>query len=148
VANGSADNSIRGLIGSVTADAKKLASAQAELAKMELRGTSQEAGSAGGMFAGAAVLGGLGGLFLLVTLAYVLVALGLPVWAGFGIVTLVLFIVAAILGLIGRSRAKHVKGGLELTKLEWQRTQRALSGQPQENLPAVRGGSSVAKPGK
>jgi membrane protein implicated in regulation of membrane protease activity len=52
----------------------------------------------------------LGGIFLLVTLAYVLVALGLPVWAGFGIVTLLLFIVAAILGLLGKKESAKIKG--------------------------------------
>ena len=52
----------------------------------------------------------LGGIFLLVTLAYVLVALGLPVWAGFGIVTLVLFIAAAILGLLGKKESAKIKG--------------------------------------
>lgn len=143
MANGSGDNTIRGLIGSVTADAKKLAQAQAELAKMEIRGATQEAGSAGGMFAGAAVAGGVGALFLLVTIAYVLVALGLPEWAGFGIVALVLLIAAAILAGVGRGRAKKMKSGLVLTKLEMQKTQLALSGQQQENLPAVRADSAL-----
>ena len=52
----------------------------------------------------------MGGIFLLVTIAYVLVQLGLPVWAGFGIVTLVLFIVGLILLIVGRGHAKKVKG--------------------------------------
>jgi hypothetical protein len=64
----------------------------------------------------------LGVIFLLVTLAYVLVQLGLPVWAGFGIVTAVLLLVGAILVLVGRNRAKQVQGpersiaALEATK--------------------------------
>ena len=64
----------------------------------------------------------LGVIFLLVTLAYVLVEVGLPVWAGFGIVTLVLILFGLILVLVGRSRAKSVHGpersmaALEATK--------------------------------
>ena len=65
----------------------------------------------------------LGVIFLLVTLAYVLVQLGLPVWAGFGIVTTGSpLLVGAILVLVGHSRAKHVQGpersiaALEATK--------------------------------
>ena len=81
-----------------------------ELPKPELQASARQAGLAFGLTAVAAVLAGVGGLFLLVTIAYVLVALGLPVWAGFGIVTLVLFIVAIILGLVGARHAKKVKG--------------------------------------
>ena len=48
----------------------------------------------------------LGVIFLLVTLAYVLVQLGLQVWAGFGIVTLVLLLVGGIIALVGIRRSK------------------------------------------
>ncbi len=144
MANGSNDKGIRELIGSVTSDAKKLAQSQSELAKLEIRSTGKDAGAAGGMFAGAAAVGGMGGIFLLITIAYVLVALGLPEWAGFGIVTLVLILVAGILAAVGSSKAKSAKGAMELTKLEWERTQKALSGKPQETLPAVRSDSSVS----
>jgi hypothetical protein len=76
-----------------------------------------------------AVLAFLGFIFLLVTLAYVLVALGLPVWAGFGIVTLLLIIVA-VLFLVGRAGMKKIKGpersiaAIEATKV-------ALAGVPE-----------------
>ena len=70
--------------------------------------------------AGGAILG-IGAIFLLVTIAYV-IAVWLPVWAGFGIVTLVLLIVGAILVMVGRKRAKTISGpersvaALEATK--------------------------------
>ena len=50
------------------------------------------------------------GIFLLITIAYVLVELGLPVWAGFGIVTLVLLLVAAIAGGLAVMRARQIDG--------------------------------------
>jgi Flp pilus assembly protein TadB len=137
------DASIRGLVKSVATDAQRLMKSQAELATTELKATQGEAATTGGMFAGAAVMGALGGFFLLVTIAYVLVALGLPTWAGFGIVTLVLFIVALILGLVGRSHAKRIKGP-ERAKLEWERTREALSGKQPENLPLPRATEAVA----
>jgi uncharacterized membrane protein YqjE len=144
MANEAADSSIKELITSVTADAKKLAQAQAELAKLEIDKTKQQAGAMGGMFAAAAVLGALGGLFLLITIAYVLVALGLPVWAGFGIVTLVLLLVAGILAAVGKSKADKMKGGLPATKLELERTKRMLTGSPTETSPAVRANATVS----
>ena len=85
-------------------------SAQVELAKAEIRQSAQQAGAAFGLIAFAIAVIGMGGIFLLVTIAYVLVQLGLPVWAGFGIVTLVLFIVGLILLIVGRGHAKKVKG--------------------------------------
>lgn len=142
--NGSQDTSILKLVKSVSADAQKLLKAQGELVQTELKGSQKEAAATGGMFAGAAVFGGLGLVFLLVTIAYVLVQLGLPTWAGFGIVTAFLLIVAMILGLVGRSRAKNIKGP-ELAKAEWERTKLALSGKQPEMLPATRSPSTVAQ---
>ena len=80
------------------------------------------AGSSFGMIVTGSFILLLGVIFLLVTLAYVLVELGLPVWAGFGIVTLVLLLVGAIIALVGMRRAKTVHGpersmaALEATK--------------------------------
>ena len=82
----------------------------------------------GGLAIGGITLAALGFIFLLVTLAYVLVAIGLPVWAGFGIVVLLLFIAAVVLFALGRNRAKSIKGP-ERFKRELQRTKDALSGQ-------------------
>lgn len=142
--NGAQNTSILKLVKSVSSDAQKLLKAQGELATTELKGSQKEATATGGMFAGAAVFGGLGLVFLLVTFAYVLVQLGLPTWAGFGIVTAFLLIVALILGLVGRSRAKKIKGP-ELAKAEWERTKLALSGKQPEVLPATRSTSTVAQ---
>ncbi len=119
--------SIRQLVSEVAKDAKHLVQAQSELAKVERKDTQKQAAATGGLFGVAAVTGGLGGLFLLVTIAYVLVALGLPTWAGFGIVTLTLLLIAAVAGLVGKSKAGNIKPFVA-TKLELERTKQALSG--------------------
>jgi membrane protein implicated in regulation of membrane protease activity len=131
------DPSIRQLIASVQSDAQKLLKAQAELAGTELKGSQQEAAATGGMFAGAAFTAVIGVIFVLVALAYGLVALGLPVWAGFLIVAVLLLIVAAILAAVGKKRSKKIKGP-ELAKAEWARTKQVLSGKQPEVLPAQR----------
>lgn len=124
------DIPLKTLVTSAIADMQRLIKAQIELAKIEISGSAQAAAKTGGLLTGAIVLAGTGGLFLLVTIAYVLVALGLPVWAGFGIVTGVLFLVAVILGLLARSSAKKIKGP-QRTIAEINKTKAALSGSPQ-----------------
>lgn len=119
--------SIRQLIGDVKRDASHLLKTQSELAKVEGKSTQQAVTKTGASFVIAAGAGAIGGLFLLITLAFVLVALGLPTWAGFGIVTLVLFLTAGIAGAIGAKKAKGIKG-LKVTKLEIERTKAALTG--------------------
>lgn len=136
------NESIRSLISLVKADAQSLLKDQAELTQVELKRSASEAGGAGGMFGGAAAFGGMGGIFVLITIAYGLVELGLPVWAGFGIVALFLLIVAGILALVGRGKAQKIKGP-ELAKLEWERTRQALTGQAPESLPVPVAGAAV-----
>lgn len=102
--------SIKALVAAAVADLQRLIKAQIALAKLELQQTGRAAGKTGILLVGALSMAAMGGIFLLVTLAYVLVALGLPVWAGFGIVTLVLFVAAAILGLLGKKESAKIKG--------------------------------------
>ena len=110
------------LVRSAAADTTELVKQQIELTKTEFKENVRTAGSSFGMLAVGGVILFLGVIFLLVTLAYVLVQLGLPVWAGFGIVTLVLLLVGAIICLVGIRRAKTVNGpersmaALEATK--------------------------------
>lgn len=120
------DPSVRELVTSATKDLQNLIKGQIELAKLELQESMKTAAAASGLFVAAGVLAALGFIFLLVTIAYVLVALGLPVWAGFGIVTLVLFIVTAILLLVGKKRAAKIKGP-ERTQVQIELTKDALS---------------------
>lgn len=108
--DGKVDPSVRELVLTVADNASALVSAQVELAKAEIRQSAKQAGSAFGLIAAAVTMLGLAGIFLLVTLAYVLVQLGLPVWAGFGIVTVLLILIGLILFLVGQRHAKKVKG--------------------------------------
>ncbi|HEX6869918.1 MAG TPA: phage holin family protein [Micromonosporaceae bacterium] len=97
-----------------TADLVKLATSQVsnlvrdeiELAKMELQAKARHAGAGAGMFAAAGVLSGYGLGALLVCLG-LLLALVLPGWAAALIVAGAIFLVAAMLVLIGRSQLKQ-----------------------------------------
>ncbi len=98
------------MISGVTQDLTALVKDQVALTKSELRESARTAVASSAMLVVAAFVALLALIFLFVTLAYVLVALGLPTWAGFGIVTLVLLLVAALLGLIGAKRVRSVRG--------------------------------------
>jgi hypothetical protein len=102
--------SLGALISRTVTQGQQLVKAQVSLAQAELKSTAQGAGKVG-IFAVIA-LGciTLFTVFLLITLAYVLVALGLPVWAGFGIVALLLLITAIVAALIARAQAKKING--------------------------------------
>lgn len=103
------NKSLGTMISGVTEDLSTLVRGEIELLKAEVRETARTAGKGGGMIAGAVVIGGTGALFLLLTIAWLLDE-WLPTWAAFGIVTLVLIVVAVVLGLVGRSQLEQVKG--------------------------------------
>jgi hypothetical protein len=67
----------------------------------------------------------MGGIFSLIAIAYALVALGLPVWAGFLIVAVVLFLVAAILGVVIKGKGKSIKAPT-VAREEWKKTSDSL----------------------
>lgn len=137
--------SIKALVAAAVADLQRLVKAQIALAKLELQQTGRAVGKTGVFFVGALAMASIGGLFLLVTLAYVLVALGLPVWAGFGIVTLVLFLVAAVLGLLGKKEAAKIKGP-DRTIAEIERTRDAIQGAVEGTVEGTVGGTPGALP--
>ncbi len=114
------------LVRSVAASGQRLARAQVALFQAEARETGQQVAVISAMAVVAAATGVLFGIFLLITIAYVLVALGLPTWAGFGIVTLVLLIVTAVFALVAKSRAEHITGP-QVAQEELRRTKNALS---------------------
>jgi hypothetical protein len=102
--------SLAALISQTVSDGQRLIAAQVALAKAELQSTTKLAGKAAifGLIALGSIT--LFTVFLLITIAYGLVALGLPVWAGFGIVTLVLLITAGIAGAVAVVKAKSING--------------------------------------
>lgn len=98
------------MVSGVTEDFSLLVKDQIALAKSELRESAKSAASGSAMFVAAGVLAFLAVVFLLVTAAYGLVAAGLPTWAGFGIVAVVLVVVAVVLALVGRRQLEDVRG--------------------------------------
>lgn len=124
-----AQPSIKDLVSKTVADAQRLAKAQAALLQAEMAETGGKIGI--GSALGIATLGlvTFASLFLLLTLAFVIVALGLPVWAGMLIVAALLLIVAAITGLLARKNFTQIKAP-EISKAEFEKTKAALSGSP------------------
>jgi uncharacterized membrane protein YqjE len=88
---------------SVVTDISDLVKAEIALAKAELTEKATEKGLGAGLFVGAGVAAWLGLQGLLITIGFV-IALWLPAWAAALIVTVVLFVVGGILGLIGKKK--------------------------------------------
>jgi hypothetical protein len=121
------------IVSGITQDFSTLVRGEIELVKTEMRETAQTAARGGGLLAVAGVLAFLGFVFLLVTLAYV-ISIWLPVWAGFGIVTLLLIIVAVILGVVGKKRLDEVQG-IPRSQASIEKTKAALARKPALEAP-------------
>ena len=121
--------SLGSLVSGVSEDISTLLRGEIELVKTEIKESASKAGKGSGLLIGAAVLGFLGIIFVLLTLAWVLVQLGLPTWAGFGIVALLLLIATAVLGLLGKKQLEKVKGP-ELAPLSIAKTKAVLTRSP------------------
>lgn len=133
----SQDRTLGQLVAQVTEDISVIVRTEIQLAKVEITQALGVAGKGAGLLAGAGVVAlyALGLLF--VTLALV-IALWLPAWAGFLIITVVLFIVAAILAILGRNALKKVDA----------KPERAIA-QAQETIAAIKGaGASGAEHAK
>jgi uncharacterized membrane protein YqjE len=102
--------SIVELISKTVSDAKRLASAQLALAQAEMKASKKAMTSATIFALVALVLAPLVVVFLLFTLTYVLVQLGLQTWAAFGIITLLMILVAGFAGAMAKSQASKIKG--------------------------------------
>lgn len=105
-----ADPTIGRLVNDAVSDVSTLVRSEISLAKAEVSADAKKAGKAGGMFGAAGFLAVLGVVFLLHTIAQGLIALGLAPWLSYLIVTLLLFVVAGILALLGKSALKNFKG--------------------------------------
>jgi ABC-type multidrug transport system fused ATPase/permease subunit len=103
----SGGTSVSELLMGITDDLRTIARQEFLLARQELTEGLAQAAKGSGMLIAAGVVAVFAVAFLLTTIAWALVALGLPEWAGFGIVTLVLLLVVAVLVLIGVRRLKR-----------------------------------------
>jgi hypothetical protein len=122
---GSPERTIGQLVADATHDVSTIVRSEIALAKAEVTADVKKAGAGAGMFAGAAFVGLLGLIFLFHTVALV-IAIWLPISASYGITTALLFLVAAILALVGRSSMKKMKGKPERTIKNAQETVAAI----------------------
>lgn len=105
---------IGALVHDALEDVSTLVRSEIQLAKTEITADVKKGGQGAAFFAVAGVLAVFGLTFLFHTIARA-IAVWLPVWAGYLIVTVVLFIVAATLALVGKGRISKVKGKPERT---------------------------------
>ena len=119
------ERTIGQLVADATADISAIVRNEIALAKAEITGEAKLAGKGVGLLAGAAFVGLLGVIFLFHTVANV-IAIWLPLWAGYLITTGLLFVIAAILGIVGKNNVTKVQPKPELTIKNAQETIEAL----------------------
>ena len=103
-AEAESERSLGSIIKDLSADLSLLFRSEIALLKLEIKDTVAKLGGGVGMFAGAVFLALFGVAFLFVTVVLGLVALGVPAWLSTLIVTLVLFVAAAILAVMGKKK--------------------------------------------
>lgn len=102
------DRSLGTIIKDLTADLSLLFRSEIALLKLEIKEAVAKLGMGGVLFAAAAFLGLVGVAFLFVTITLGLVALGVPAWLSALIVTIVLFVAAGILAMVGKKKLAGV----------------------------------------
>ena len=93
----------------LTADLSTLFRSEIALLKLEIKDMVAKLGGGAAMFAGALFLALFGLAFLFVTAVLGLVALGVPAWVSSLIVTIILFVGAGILAMMGKKKFAAVK---------------------------------------
>lgn len=127
--------SIKELVTKTVADAQRLAKAQAALLQNEMSATGGKVGKGAGLGIATAGIATFAILFLLLTLAFALVALGLPIWAGMLIVGVILIIAGTITGLLAKKFLEDAKPP-NIAIAEFEKTKAALSGKPADPVSA------------
>lgn len=97
----STERTIGQLVADATHDLEGIVRGEIALAKAEVSSGAKVIGKGAGLLAGAAFLGLMGVVFILHSAAWG-IAEWLPVWAGYLIVAVVVLIVGAVLGLLGK----------------------------------------------
>jgi hypothetical protein len=121
------DSSIAGVLKEALRDAQELVRGEIALAKAEAREELSRLGTGAALLAGAAVMAVIAIVLLMTTFAWAISEVsGWPVWAGFAIVTVLAFVIAGALALIGKKRlvaARHMPRTVDTMKenLEWMR---------------------------
>lgn len=104
------ERTIGQLVADINTEVTGLVRAEIALAKAELKEDAKRGGIGAGLLAGAGLFALVGFVLLCVTAGFALTKAGLDYWAAFGIVTLVLFIVAGICALIAKGRLQKISG--------------------------------------
>jgi hypothetical protein len=124
-----ADRSLGKIVKDLTADVSTLFRSEIALLKLEIKDMVAKLGGGAAMFAGALFLALVGLAFLFVTLVLGLVALGVPAWLSSLIVTIVLFVAAGVLAMMGKKKfaavkfvpnesVQHIKADIETLKAD------------------------------
>jgi uncharacterized membrane protein len=103
------DRSLGQIIKDLTADLSTLFRSEIALLKLEVKDTVVKLGGGIGMFAAAVFLALFGLAFLFVTVVLGLVALGVPAWLSTLIVTILLFVGAGVLAMMGKKKFAAVE---------------------------------------
>jgi hypothetical protein len=99
-----ADRSLGTIIKELMENISTLFRSEIALLKWEFKDTVAKLGGGIGLFAGALFLALVGVAFLFVTIVLGLVAFGVPAWLSALIVTVVLFVVAGALAMMGKKK--------------------------------------------
>ncbi len=118
---GGTERTIGQLVADASSEMSTIVRSEIALAKAEVSGGLKIAGKGAGMLGAAAFVGLLGLIFLFHTLAEV-IGIWLPLWAGYLIVTALLFVVAAVLALLGKKALTAAKPMPEKAISEAQQT--------------------------
>jgi len=103
------DRSLGTIVKDLTADLSMLFRSEIALLKLEVKDTVAKLSGGTAMFLGAAFLAIFGLGFLFVTLVLGLVRLGVPAWLSTLIVTVLLFVGAGILAMMGKKKFAAVQ---------------------------------------
>jgi len=103
------DRSLGTVVKELTADLSTLFRSEIALLKLEIKDTVAKLSGGTAMFLGAAFLGVFGIGFLFVTIVLGLVRLGVPAWLSTLVVTVALFIGAAVLAMMGKKKFAAVQ---------------------------------------
>lgn len=123
------ERSLGTIIKDLTADLSNLFRSEIALLKLELKESAAKLGGGAAMMAGALFLGLFGLAFLFVTITLGLVALGVPAWVSSLIVTVVLFVAAGVLVMLGKKKLsgvnfvpsesiEHIRGDIDTLKAD------------------------------
>ncbi|MEV1247188.1 phage holin family protein [Nonomuraea sp. NPDC050022] len=99
-------NDTHKLVNDLSEQVSRLVRDELRLARLELTRKGKRAGFGAGLFGAAGMTAFFGGAAL-VTAVILLLALVMPGWAAAAVVAGVLFVVAAVLGLIGKNQVKQ-----------------------------------------